>query len=87
MIVENLKLKNFLSHAQTDIYFEKGVNIIIGNNGAGKSSIVDGMKYALFGEKRGKSIQDLIKKGTRELEVSLSFRNNSHNYEIRRILN
>ncbi len=87
MIIDSLKLKNFISHAETEIYFEKGVNIIIGNNGAGKSSIVDGLKYALFGEKRGKSIQELVRKGSRELEVQLKFKNNSHDYEIRRSLN
>ncbi len=87
MIIESLRLKNFISHAETEIYFEKGVNIIIGNNGAGKSSIVDGLKYALFGEKRGKSIQELVRKGSRELEVQLKFKNNSHDYEIRRFLN
>ena len=52
MIIESLELTNFLSHEKTNIVFENGINIITGKNGAGKTSILDGIKFALFAESR-----------------------------------
>ena len=84
MIINRLKLHNFLSHNDTDISLEKGVNVIIGKNGAGKSSIIDGMKFAFLGERRGSKIEDLIKRGKTDCSVSLDFTIGNHNYLITR---
>ena len=48
MILKKLILKNFKSHKNTIINFKKGITIIVGENGAGKSSILEGITYALF---------------------------------------
>ena len=62
-----------------------GVSLIVGPNGAGKSAIIDAILYALLGEKvRGDSIDDLIREGTREAEVSLNFQLNGLNYNVQR---
>ena len=84
MIINRLKLHNFLSHNDTDVSLEKGVNVIIGKNGAGKSSIIDGMKFAFLGERRGSKIEDLIKRGKTDCSVSLDFTIGNHNYLITR---
>ena len=84
MIINRLKLHNFLSHNDTEISLEKGVNIIIGKNGAGKSSIIDGMKFAFLGERRGSKIEDLVKRGKTDCSVSLDFTIGNHNYLITR---
>ena len=57
MIPEEITLENFLSYkGVTKIDFSKFHSaVIIGDNGAGKSSILDGMTYALFGVARGTS--------------------------------
>ena len=39
MIFTKLKLVNFKSHENTIIDFEKGISVIVGENGAGKSTI------------------------------------------------
>ena len=52
MIIESIKIKNFLSHEDTEIDFEQGINIITGKNGAGKTSVLDAIKFALFAESR-----------------------------------
>jgi len=84
MIINKLKLHNFLSHDDTEIIFEKGVNIIIGKNGAGKSSIIDGMKFAFLGEKRGSKIEDLVKRGKMDCSVSMDFTIGNKSYSITR---
>ncbi len=84
MIINSLRLHNFLSHEDTEISFEKGVNIIIGKNGAGKSSIIDGMKFAFLGERRGSKIEDLVKRGKNECSVSMDFTIGNHTYSVER---
>ena len=86
MIIKQLELVNFLSHAHSKIGFEKGVTVIYGHNGAGKSSIIDAIKFALFGEKRGASISDLIRRGAEDMSVTLDFTIGQHEYQIQRMM-
>lgn len=86
MIIDYIRLNNFLSHNDTDMRFENGVNIIYGKNGAGKSSIVDAIRFALFGEKRGDRIAELIRSNTGECSVTIGFRLNDMYYEVFRSL-
>ncbi len=86
MIIRQLELKNFLSHDHSIINFDKGVTVIYGHNGAGKSSIIDAVKFALFGEKRGGHIEDLIRRGTQDMEVDLDFEIGPDQYRISRIM-
>ncbi|AKA48547.1 hypothetical protein IX51_04910 [uncultured archaeon] len=86
MIIDYIQLNNFLSHSDTLIRFENGINIIYGKNGAGKSSIVDAIRFALFGEKRGDKIAELIRSGARECAVTIGFRLNDRYYELFRSL-
>ena len=39
MIFNRLKLFNFKSHENTVIRFNKGISVIVGENGAGKSRL------------------------------------------------
>ncbi len=48
--IRRVYLRNFISHKETIIEFDKGVTALIGPNGAGKSSIVEAIYYALTGE-------------------------------------
>nr|WP_243687341.1 AAA family ATPase [Methanobacterium formicicum] len=48
MIIESLHMTNFKSHRDTRIEFDTGISIIIGGNGAGKSSILEAVSFALF---------------------------------------
>jgi len=84
VIIDRIRLINFLSHEDSEIYFDTGVNIIVGHNGAGKSSIIDAIRFALFGDKRTKKIEDMIRKGAKSLEVEMEFRHGGHTYVIKR---
>jgi len=55
MIPEILKLKGFLSYnkEQTLDFTKFDLAVITGNNGYGKSSILDAIVFALFGVARG----------------------------------
>ena len=85
MIIESLKIVNFLSHEDTEINFEPGINIITGKNGAGKTGVLDAIKFALFAESRNnEKNNELIKKGKNYFEITLNFNINGEHYEVYR---
>ncbi len=85
MIIESLEMTNFLSHEKTNIVFENGINIITGKNGAGKTSILDAIKFALFAESRNsEKNNELIKKGKHFFDIYLRFNVNGDEYEVYR---
>ncbi len=52
MTLESLKLQNFKRYTSYEIIFESGLYGILGRNGRGKSTIFDGVFFALYGENR-----------------------------------
>jgi len=62
-MISSVELENFLSHSETSIKFDNGVTVFVGDNGAGKSSIIDAITFALFGKHTRKSNKGLIKRG------------------------
>lgn len=84
MIIDFLELNNFISHAETRINFSGGINVILGNNGAGKSSMMDGIRFALFGDSGRGNNSDLIRHGNSVSTVRLGFHINEDKYEITR---
>ncbi|MCT4673697.1 MAG: AAA family ATPase [Prolixibacteraceae bacterium] len=49
MLIEKVKIKNFRKFKELDLEFERGVNILIGDNGSGKTSILEALKVVLGG--------------------------------------
>ncbi|MDO8840826.1 SMC family ATPase [Methanocalculus sp.] len=49
MILEELSLKNFKRYKYQDFTFKDGITAIIGSNGSGKSSVMEGIVFALYG--------------------------------------
>lgn len=73
----SLTFKNILSFGAkpTKISFERGVNLISGKNGSGKSAILDALSFCLFGQPYRKiKIKELInRKNRKNLEVTCEF--------------
>lgn len=84
MILRRIKLKDFVSHKDTEIEFPLGVTAIVGPNGAGKTSIVDAIIFSLSGDKvRGERVEDLIRRGAGSAKVELTFEEGSKDYTVR----
>ena len=88
MLFKKLELINFKSHANTIIDFNEGISLIVGENGAGKSSIFEAITFALFTESKITN-KDLVRanKGLNEkivMEVKLTFDANGNEYRVER---
>ena len=45
-MLEHLHIKNVALIAESELHFEKGLNILTGETGAGKSMIIDSLHFA-----------------------------------------
>ncbi len=75
MIPITLKLRNFMAYQDEVSLDFQGVRLaaLTGENGAGKSSLLDAVTWALWGKARAKRDDDLIHLGQDEMEVEYTF--------------
>lgn len=89
MIPLRLRISGFLSYRDpVELDFDSfELACISGNNGAGKSSLLDSITWALFGEARGKS-SDIINldQNVKAAEVALTFAYENNIYRAQRTL-
>lgn len=62
-MIDRITLVDFISHKDTTIRFGEGVTVFIGRNGSGKSSIIDGITYSLYGEHTRRNNRNLVRHG------------------------
>jgi exonuclease SbcC len=88
MILNRLVLKNFKRFRDQEIRFHEGITGITGNNGTGKSSIVEAVFFALFGVSGGGIASEHIVSSfagpSEKCEVSLEFQVGVESYKITR---
>ena len=87
MIIKRVQLENYRSHSNTTVEFTKGVNLILGKNGRGKTSILEAISTVMFntkdrsGKETGKSY---IKFGEKSSKVDIDFiANDGREYNLK----
>lgn len=87
MIIKRVQLENYRSHSNTTVEFTKGVNLILGKNGRGKTSILEAISTVMFntkdrtGKETGKSY---IKFGEKFSKVDIDFiANDGREYNLK----
>ena len=88
-MILTIELLNWKKHEKLKLEFNKGSNILIGNMGSGKTSILQAITYCLFGtfselKKRELKINDLIKRGETISEIKLVIENDNAQFLITR---
>lgn len=73
MIIKRIVLNNFRNHTDTDISFTKGINLLYGKNGSGKTSILEAIGFALFSGKFRTTNAEAVKEGTKKGKIYLEF--------------
>ena len=76
MEINNLEMISFRNHKKTNIYFDSGLTIIWGENGSGKTSILEAIHSLSYGKSfRTNNKRDLIRKGSEFFFIKGSFKN------------
>lgn len=90
MRLNAIQLVNFRQHADTRIEFDLGLTGIIGPNGSGKTTILEAVAWALYGQQAARGNRDSIRflrAGPRApVRVELDFDLAGHRYRIVRAL-
>lgn len=85
MIPQRLVLTNFMSYRHAEVDFA-GIHLacLSGENGAGKSALLDALTWALWGRARARRDDELIRQGQEEMAVSLVFELGGQTYQVLR---
>src|SRR5438034_376576 len=91
MKLHRLRLVNFRQHADTEIAFGDGITGVIGPNGSGKTSLLEAIAWAIYGNPAARgdkdSIRNLRAKARAPVRVELEFGLGTHAYRVERGLN
>ena len=85
MIPQTLSLTNFMCYRQATLDFA-GIHVacLAGENGAGKSALLDAITWVLWGRSRAKRDDELIHLGEDEMAVEFTFGLGEQTYRYRR---
>jgi exonuclease SbcC len=77
MKINKVYLENYRTHDKKEITFSNGINLLLGKNGAGKSSILEAIGHTLFSSKlRDNSAKNCIKYGRDKAIIEIEFEGN-----------
>ena len=85
MIPTKLSLRNFMCYGDNVSPLDfQGLHVacLCGNNGNGKSALLDAMTWALWGKARAKTDDELIHLGRTEMEVEFEFALEQERYRV-----
>jgi exonuclease SbcC len=86
--INRIQLENWKIHRKLNIKFKKGLNFIVGENGSGKTSIIEAILFGLTGKTLHSNRASFKNISTRSpANVNISFSNNENDFEISRTFN
>jgi DNA repair protein SbcC/Rad50 len=85
-MIKAIELANFISHNRTLLTFDRGITIFVGHNGSGKSSIIDAITFALYGQHTRKANKNLVRRGSESTWLNVRFSVGSKEYNAHRQL-
>mgnify|MGYP003852490929 CR=1 FL=1 len=80
-----IRLANFKCYADADLRLDRGVTVIHGLNGSGKSSLLEACFFALYGSKAlNRNLDEIVSIGADDAEVELWFTHAGGDYHVER---
>ncbi len=86
MKLKRIKLNNIRSYYDEEIEFPEGSTLLSGDIGAGKTSILLGIEFGLFGLQPGQKGASILKNGEKEGGVEVEFEVDEKDIKIERTL-
>lgn len=81
--ISEIELENIKTYKYEKIIFSQGNNVLIGENGAGKSTILESIYLSLFGDTvPGRNLVDMIRYGEKQGKITIRFDIDGTNYRI-----
>ncbi len=88
MIIKSVILKNFRNIAYEKVYFEKGVNILVGKNGQGKTNILEAVSFCSYLKSfRAAKEEQLIRFGETQASILIEYLNDNITESIEIVIN
>jgi exonuclease SbcC len=86
MQILSVALQNFKTHRDRYFEFQPGTNAICGENGAGKTSILEAIAWVLFNYQGDYAKEDLVRNGSGSAQVTVVFTSNhdGRTYQVQR---
>jgi exonuclease SbcC len=82
---DRVSLRNFKCYADVDVTLDRGVTVIHGLNGSGKSSLLEACFFTLYGARAlDRTLDDVVTRGAEEAETELAFSHAGSDYRLRR---
>ena len=85
-MLRKIELLNFLSHGESEINLKPGITVFMGQNGSGKSSVIDAITFALFGKHTRPNNKGLVKYREAKGQASVEFTSGDKTYKAVRSL-
>lgn len=87
MKVKELRISHLRNVIQAEFSFDENLVKISGKNGAGKSTVIDGIFLAILGKTyigKGRSVENLISQGEKKTEIEVILEGNGKKLKIER---
>lgn len=87
MQFQRIHVQNWRCFTDESVRFEDGVTVLYGNNGSGKSSLLEAAFFALYGSdalETGTTMDDVVTTDEDTAQVTLSFAHRGESYEVTR---
>lgn len=78
-MIKKIKLANFRIHENYELVCQKNTSLIVGENGSGKTSVLEAIYIALVGKSFRAVDRDIIKRGADFYRVELEFKEGGKN--------
>ena len=75
MVISSIKLKNFRCHEDFCYQFSKKTSVIVGENGSGKTSVLEAISEALRGKSFRATDPDILKRQSDFYRIEVDFKN------------
>lgn len=76
--VKTIKINNFLTHKDTEIHLDRGINVFVGDSNAGKSACIKALRWLFYNEPRG---DGFIRYDQERLDIEAKQKKNKDEYK------